>query len=186
MGKLVELVYIESLESQGYGIVTLDAVERGPADAVVERDGKRRSVEVKYLGGDDDSFKAIVEAVKSGPKAQVGDLKGSINYVVLRIYEAAKQLQATMREGRHVAFVIDELTLHTVELQLENKWINWSDAKAYDDVGGKAQEFLQAQRKEYADLDRELAAVIRELEGITFVKLIDGFKIVPMFGGKLA
>jgi hypothetical protein len=77
--------------------------------------------------------------------------------------------------------VIDDQTLHTVGLQLKSNWINWSEAKLYDDAGGKAKEFLDTQRKDYPDLDKELAAVIRELEGITFVKLVDGFRFEPMF-----
>lgn len=180
MGKLVELLYIEHLESKGYRIVALDAVERGLSDAVVERERKRQSLEVKYLGQDDDTFEAIVESLKTGPTPQTGDLKGSINYVVFRIYEAAKQLQATAKEGRHVAFVIDDLTLHTVGLQLKNNWINWSDAKLYNDAGEKAKAFVDEKRKEYPDLDKELAAVIRELEWITFIKIVDGFKLVPI------
>jgi hypothetical protein len=181
MGKLVELLYIEYLESQGHRIVSLEAVERSGPDAIVEREKNRQSVEVKYLGRDDDSFQAIVESVKSGPAAHTGDLYGSINYVVFRIYEAAKQLQAAPKEGRRVAFAIDDQTLHTVEPQLKNKWINWSEAKLYDNAGEKAKKFIDDQRKDYPNLDKELAAVIRELEGITFVKLVDGFRFEPMF-----
>lgn len=184
MGKLVELLYIEHLGSQGYKVLALDAVERGPSDAVVEKDGKRQSLEVKYLGVDDDSFEAIVKSVADDkPTPHVGDLYGSINYVVFRVYEAAKQLQKTPKEGRRVAFVIDDQTLHTVELQLKskNKWIDWSAAKLYDNAGAKSKKFIDDQRGDYPDLDKELASVIRELEGITFVKLVDGFRFEPLF-----
>jgi hypothetical protein len=185
MGKLVELLFVEHLEGRGERIVALEAVERTGPDIVTERDGKRRSFEVKYLGRDDDGFTAIVESLKSGPKVQCGDLKGSINYVVFRVYEAAKQLRATPADGRKVAFVIDDQTLHTVELQLRREWIKWSEAKLYDDAGQKAKDFLETSRKDYPDLDKELAAVIRELEGITFVRLVDGFRFEPMFDAKL-
>lgn len=181
MGKLVELLYIEYLESQGHKVVALDAVERGPSDAALERDGKRQSLEVKYLGVDDDGFEAIVKSVREGPAPHVGDLYGSINFVVFRIYEAAKQLQPTAKEGRGVAFVIDNQTLHTVEMQLTNKWIDWSAAKLYDNASQKSKEFMDEQRKKYPNLDQELAAVIRELEGITFVKLVHGFRFEPLF-----
>lgn len=185
MGKLVELLFVEHLEAQAERIVALEAVERTGPDIVTERDGKRRSFEVKYLGRDDDGFMAIVESLKSEPQVQCGDLKGSINYVVFRVYEAAKQLQATPADGRNVAFVIDDQTLHTVELQLRREWIKWSAAKLYEDAGQKAKDFLEASRKDYPDLDKELAAVIRELEGITFVRLVDGFRFEPMFDVKL-
>ena len=84
-----------------------------------------------------------------------------------------------------MAFVIDDQTLHTVQLQLKGDWVKWSEAKLYDDAGAKAKAFLEAMRKDYPALDEELAAVIRELEGITFVRLVDGFRFEPMFEVKL-
>jgi hypothetical protein len=180
MGKLVELLYAEWLESCGAKVIALEALRAGP-DIEVEERGRRRSIDVKYLGVDDIDFEAVVVSLKDSPPVVVGDLYGSINYVVFRVYEAAQQLRKTDKAGRTVAIVIDEQTWHTVALQLENKWIDWRNAKLYEKAASKAKEFLARQRTRYPEIDNDLAAVIRDLDEVRFLRLRYGFELVPEF-----
>src|SRR5262249_58499960 len=94
MGELVELLFVEHLEAQAARIVALEAVERTGPDIITERDGKRRSLEAKYLGRDDGGFMALVESLQSGPQVHRGDLKGSTNYAVFRVCQAPERLHA--------------------------------------------------------------------------------------------
>jgi hypothetical protein len=151
MGRLVELQCAEWLEANSWRIRELEALREGPD---IEAEGElhgHTAFEVKYLGQEDSDFEAVVESLAGKPSVQTGDLYGAVNYLVFRVYQAAKQLQE-VKARRAVLFVVNALTWHTVALQLEHKWIDWTKPRFYEAEASKRwREFLETQRKRYPD-----------------------------------
>jgi hypothetical protein len=184
MGKLTELHAAQWLEHDGWRITELEAFREGP-DIGAERETPA-SFEVKYLGQEDSDFQAVVESLKNGPTVETQSLYAPVNYLVFRVYEAAKQLQR-VKTRRVVIFVANETTWHRLALQIKNNWIDWSKAKLYD-AGKPWQDFLEKQLGKYPDIEKdgELAATIRSLDDLWIVKLCDGFELVREYDFKLA
>jgi hypothetical protein len=175
MGRLVELLCAQWLETDSWRIVGLEAFQEGP-DLTAEREGDgQASFEVKSLGQEDSDFEAVVASLHGPPTAQTKDLYAAMNFVTFRVYEAAKQLQQ-VKEHRTVLFVVNETTWHNVEFQLENNWVDWRNAKLYGS-SSHWRAFMDAQRKRYPNVDEELAEVIRSVDDIWILRLRYGFEL---------
>jgi hypothetical protein len=180
MGKLVELQMAEWLEAQDWTIRGLEAYRQGP-DIEAEHHGEVRTVEVKYIGQEDNDFLMVVESLTSGPKAYTSDLYGPMNYLLFRVYEAAKQLQQATALRRTVAVVITAEAWNRFEFQLRGEWIEWNTPSFLTNASPLWTAFLDAQRKGYPDVEADLAPAINQLEEIWILTLAEGFELVRQY-----
>jgi hypothetical protein len=179
MGKLVEVHFADWLTAAGWTIVGMEAFNPGP-DIQATRGCETRSFELKYIGQEDTDFEAIVEALNVGPRPYVLSPYDATNYLVLRAYEAAKQLQLNELPGRTAALVIDETTWHRFEMSLRNKWAKWQDAAFYQNQASPAwRAFLDLQRDKWPDIEGDLGPALRELSEIWVLRLQCEFRLHP-------
>jgi len=179
-GRLVELLCTQWLETGSWRVTGLEAFREGP-DIAAEHDGEGpASFEVKSLGQEDSDFEAIVASLHGPAAVQIRDLYAAANYMLFRVYEAAKQLQQF--EGRRIVLiVVNEIAWHAVEFQLRGNWIDWRDAKLLEAKSTSWQAFIEEQRKRYPRMDGELSAVIRSVDDIRIFKLRYGFELSEEF-----
>jgi hypothetical protein len=175
MGKIVELQVVEWVETQCWRVLAMEAFRAG-TDIEGEKDGRIRSFEVKYLGQEDNDFEALVESLRTGPQAYVVDVYAGINFMIFRVYEAAKQLQRAGVVGRTVAFVVNDLAWDRVDFPLRGAWVDWRAPAFLPYAGPGWVQFLDGQRERYPGIDADLAPAIRELDDLWILKLRDGFE----------
>ena len=106
-GKVTELQCAEWLEACGWHITDLAALGADSDIEAKDCSGRLTAFEVKFIGDEDDTFQMILKSIEKGASARVGpSLSSSINYLLFRVYEAAKQL-AQFNGHRAAVIVID-------------------------------------------------------------------------------
>jgi hypothetical protein len=157
-GKIVELQLAHWIADRDFRITALEALG-GKADIVAESPIRGAcSFEVKYIGQETNDFREVVRALAGEPSAGAISPYSAANYLLFRVYEAARRLQGC--EGTPVvAVVIDALSWHRFQLPLRDGWIQWN-APVFLQAPDEWSQFLLAQRRRYPELDTELAAVI--------------------------
>ena len=125
---IAELRFAEWLERGSWNITNLE-VYGGKHDVEASSDKLADTTfELKYLGTDTERFLASVAAIRAGVAFGYGNPHGATDYLLCRVYEAAKQLESA--NGRRVAAII--LTDYSnFKLQLENNWIDWNQPKLF-------------------------------------------------------
>jgi len=132
MGRLVELQFAEWLELQGWTISNLEALQEGPdIEAYVFEDGVT-AFEIKFIGTQDGDFSIILRGLANQPAVTSVSPYEAANYLLFRVYEAAKQLQRSTSE-RIAVVVVDDLTWFRFKLQLNDGWINWDNPRFFSD-----------------------------------------------------
>jgi len=162
LSRLVELHVAEWLEQSGWRIRGLEATGAPFDIEATDPQGADRPLEVKFIGASDAEFRTVVAALQSDFVGESVSAYTPINYLLFRIYEAAKQLSSSPR-GTAIA-VIDDLTWWRYDTQLQTpNWIDWrrptfySNEAAWDD-------FLESQRARYPGLPGDLATTIRSAD----------------------
>src|SRR5262245_54210064 len=110
LGKPMELFVAEHLENSGIAIVGLQAMGHDDADIVGSRNGEILFVEVKFIGSEDATFSLIENDLATGGiTVLLQDPPAAHDYLISRLYEAAKQLEG--KDGIRMAVaVIDDYT----------------------------------------------------------------------------
>lgn len=178
-GKVVELQLASWLVDEGWTVSALEALG-GPADIVAESPAQEsHSFEVKYIGWQTDDFLRVVDALAGGDGGGAIPVLGGVplylleaaNYLVFRVYEAARRLQQCPGT-RTAAVVIDALSWRCFAQPLRERWISWN-APAFLAAGDQWREFLNAQRQHLPELDAELPAAISSLDHLWVFKYTD-------------
>jgi hypothetical protein len=167
-GRLVELQFAEWLESQSWTISGLEALQEGPDIEAYASDSRPAAFEVKFIGTTDSYFAAILESLAGQSALRFPSLHGAANYLLFRVYEAAKQLQRGARD-RIAVVVVEELTWPMFRSQLTNSWIDWANPKFFSS-GQVWEEFMACQRTRYPDLPNDLQPTLRSLNAVWMLK----------------
>lgn len=126
-GRLAELQCAEWLEEQGWRITGLEAWREGPdIEAHATEESEVMAFEVKFIGREDEEFKTFLRAIgEKGVAIGASSAYTGMDYLLFRVYEAAKQLIRVNRR-RIVVVVINSRSWHkSFKVPLENDWINW-------------------------------------------------------------
>lgn len=130
MGRMAELKVAEWLEENGREIEGMEAWG-GESDIKAKSpDNKETLIEVKYIGQEDEDFKAIVESftdesltIANGVCVTTLNPYVAFNYALFRIYEAAYQLRKNMDSAniqKEVSLVIDSSTWNSMLIPLKD------------------------------------------------------------------
>ena len=92
-GRLAELQCAEWLELQGWIVSGLEALREGPDIEAYANEGQATAFEVKFIGTEHDDFVTILERLVGQPAGGPVSPYDAANYLLFRVYEAAKQLQ---------------------------------------------------------------------------------------------
>jgi len=173
-GRVAELQCAEWLETRGWRIVGLEALRPGSDIEAVTASGAVAAFEVKSIGSEDDDFAMILRSMAQGPSAGSVSPYVAINYLLFRVYEAAKQL-AQFNGHRIAVAVIDDLTWWRFEMQLQNHWIEWGNPTflAHDPEWEK---FAKEQDDRYPELRAELRSVVGGIDGVWIIKRAYGYE----------
>jgi hypothetical protein len=176
-GRIVELQCAEWLEGQGWKISALEAYREGPD--IEATDGSRKSMafEVKYIGQDDEGFDTGLKSLRGENACGLRSPYGAVNYLLYRVYEAAKQLRLSVAATRIALVVVDEVTWFTFATQLANGWIDWTNP-AFKLV---ADPFIDKQRSENPNLDDDLKSILGSIDAVWILKRSYGNQYVRMF-----
>ena len=79
---------------------------------------------MKFIGTEDDDFCMILRSLAGLPAVGSVSPQSAANYLLFRVYEAAKQLQRATPPGIAVA-IIEDLTWWRFDFPLKNNYIDW-------------------------------------------------------------
>lgn len=183
MGKVVELKVAEWLEEQGWKVKNLEAWKANTPDISVEcAADKSCTVEVKYIGQEDDDFRALLDSLEGNGQAQAICPYKACNYALFRIYEAAIQLEKVSGVKRIAVLVVDALAWPLLETPLKGNWMGqWGynlcrNESVENDCKWKAFYLSQKRKKKYNNIDAEMPKVIKSLSQI-HVMTIEGWEL---------
>ena len=163
-GKLLELQFASWLESQGHTVVGLEATRKGPDIETIAGTGEAQAFEVKFFGMEDNDFGIMVKSMGGHPAGGAISAYQPINYLLFRVYEAARQLK-NFAGRKTVVIIIDEIGWFRFDMQVRGNWINWANPQfiAPDETWN---EFMSHQQKRYPDLLNDLAETVRGIDRI--------------------
>jgi len=167
-GRVAELQFAEWLEEQSYTITGLEALRKGPDIEAVSPSGLNCTFEVKFIGSENADLEMQVKSLKGEPSGDFVSPYAAINYLTLRVYEAARQFQ-TASANKTVVLIIDEMAWTRFELQLKERWVDWTHAKFVAADGGWDQ-FVALKLKEHPRLLDDLAETIRVVDSISILR----------------
>ena len=176
LGKPLELFVAQDLENSGMTIVGLEATG-GPCDIIASNNGESVFVEVKFIGTDDQTFSQIENASMSGGiSVGFNDPYSASDYLLSRLFEAAKQLE--LMDGRRIAtVVIDDYTSWSIfRYGLANGFIDW-DSPKFISSNAKFKEHLDKLRQKYPGLDEEVPRLLDIVDDIRIYRLVEGFEL---------
>lgn len=172
-GRLVELQFAEWLELQGWTVSGLEALREGPDIEAYASDRQTTAFEVKFIGTENDDFALILESLAGQPAGGPVSPYDAANYLLFRVYEAAKQLQRSAYD-RTAIVVVEELTWFRFELQLRAGWIDWAHPRFFS--GHAWEPFLARQRTRYPNLLDDLQPALRGLNAVWILKRSAGYQ----------
>lgn len=172
-GRIAELQCAEWLETREWVITGLEALREGPDIEATAPDASSAAFEVKFIGTEDNDFDMIVRSIAGEPAGGSVSAYAPINYLLFRVYEAAKQLGQVTRR-RIAVVIIEDLTWWRFELQLQNNWLDWNHPK-FLAAETDWEEFLKQQNR-YPALLSELASVVAGLDAVWIVSQSSAFQ----------
>jgi hypothetical protein len=174
-GRLAELGFAAWLHNEGWQIKELEA--HGGANDVVASDSEACSFafEVKYFAGEETLFNLGVNAL-SGGGTSFGHVPvySPVDYLVFRIFEAAKQLIDANHPRIVVAIIQDYNTYYAIPLN--EHWIDWM-APRFLRRDSDIDKFLTKKYSRMPDLDAKLSQYIPQLDEIWFYDFSHGLML---------
>jgi hypothetical protein len=174
LGRITELQVAEWLELQGWTVVGLEALGSGPDMETLDPGCQLTRFEVKSIGTEDEEFKMILCSIAGHPAGGVVSPQVAINYLILRVYEAAKQL-GRFDPSRVALIVIGAGDWYRFKMQLQDGWVNWANPTFFN-AGSDWENFLADQADRYPDLTRELCEVIGSIDALWILKRSSGYR----------
>lgn len=177
-GRVVELQCAEWLERHGWEISDLEAFgEESPDIEAKSANGDLTAFEVKFIGQDDRGFTTVLQGFREGIAYEGRSPYLAANYLLYRVYQSAKQLQAARATTRIALIVIDGPTEHTFKIQLKDGWIDWKNPTFMDGYD----QFIEGERKENSNLDAELKKVLGSINDVWILKRASDNQFHRMF-----
>lgn len=172
-GRLVELQFAEWLQLQGWTVSGLEAFREGPDIEAYANGSQTTAFEVKFIGTENDDFVRILENLAG--QSGVGSVSpyNATNYLLFRVYEAAKQLQRIVCD-RIAVVVVEDLTWFRFEVQLSDGWVDWANPGFYP--GPVWEEFVERQRTRYPHLLDDLQPALRSLNAVWILRQSEGYQ----------
>ena len=94
-----------------------------------------------------------------------GDVYSPINYLIVRSYDAAKQLSQSKRK-KIACFIIDDYWLSfKIPLSDEPPWIDWSCPEFYN-AYGSVLELINREREKVENYDQKLIEYVSNLDEV--------------------
>ena len=172
-GRLAELQCAEWLELQGWTVSGLEAQREGPDIEAYANEGQTTAFEVKLIGTEHDDFVTILESLAGQPAGGPVSPHDAANYLLFRVYEAAKQLQRSAY-NRVAVVVVEALTWFRFQIQLKHGWINWANPSFLSSHTWEG--FLARQRTRYPSLPDDLHPALQSLNAVWIVKQSEGYR----------
>lgn len=176
-GRLLELQFARRLEACGETVIALEAWREG-ADIQTELplDGSVHTYEVKFVGLEDTDFALL-------PAERAASISSYVapNYLLFRIYEAAKQLESA--DGcRHAIVVLDEQTWRLrLKQPLEDEWIAKNSFCLFPVAEDKWNQFILKQQKRYLSLPDDMSASITTLNNVEIFRQLHDFQFIQVW-----
>jgi len=179
-GKIVEIQIADWLSNDGWRVLGLEALG-AEADIVAERpESGSWVVDIKYIGQETSEFDRTVEALSSGEAAVgSGTLYGSINYLLFRVFEGARDLSASSSRKLCVV-VIDALAWPSFEMALLHGWVDWAEPAFVPTEEVDWNRFLEEQRKRVDNLDADVRVKVLKIDGL-MVMCMSGYEYSVQF-----
>jgi hypothetical protein len=172
-GRVTELHIAEWLEEHGWVLTGLEALRVGPDIEATNDSCGATAFEVKSIGTEDGDFEMVLRSLAGQRAGGVVSPYAAINYLLFRVYEAAKQLAQC--DGVRVAIiVIHNGNWWRFKVQWEQHWINWTSPSFFKHDAASVQ-FIETQGKRYPGLNTELSAVVGGLESVWILKRSSGY-----------
>jgi hypothetical protein len=162
--RIVELQFAEWIEAtRGMAIVSLEATLPGPDIEARDASGAAVAFELKAIGIPYDDFEIILQSISDGPSGRAISPYAAINFMLFRIYEAAKQLAHF--NGRRIAVVvIGDDRAYRFDFQLRGSWIDWSNP-TFLAADRTWENFLARQEREnYPDIRTDVGPTLRAID----------------------
>jgi hypothetical protein len=176
LGKPVELLVAQDLEGAGMAIVGLEATGQ-ESDIVASRNGDILFAEVKFIGTEDGTFSAIEnDLTTGGVSVFFRDPDVAHDYLLTRLFEAAKQLEG--KDGRRMAIaVIDDVTSWSIfKFVLERGFFDWN-APRFLSSNTKMKDHLDELRCKYPSLDQEIGHLLEIVNEVRIYRLGGGYEL---------
>ncbi|ESS70461.1 hypothetical protein MGMO_122c00220 [Methyloglobulus morosus KoM1] len=187
-GRINELLFCSWLEAEGWQIQAMEA-HGGCCDVEANKVGDNLVVfEVKSIGHEELLFELELEAFEGdGVSCGSIDVYEPFNYLILRVYEAAKQLFKLKSKAtrKTVIMILSDYEMN-FEIPLKEDWVNWSNPKFLEKENViDAGDFIKEKRKIKKDkenliLDQDIIKYISFISDIWFFKITSEFKLQLM------
>lgn len=167
-GKLAELQVADWLDHMGWTIDGLEALgAASDIEATPPADATKITCEVKLIGVEDADFSMIVDGFNGVSTTRTYSPYAAANYLIFKAYEAAHQLLHV--GSRRVAIVVVEgLSWHKFEAQLQGRWIDWAEPKFVDSHDWDA--FMEKQQSRYPHLAADLVETLHGVDALWILK----------------
>lgn len=173
LSRHAELDVARWLESQDWQISSLE-MYGGQFDIEgSKRDYAATAFEVKFLAQQEVLFE-LNRASFMSPEAIRLSMYSPMDYLLFRLYQAARQLQTT-RKNRIAVAVVSDYDL-SFRVPLQEGWINWKNP-SFLKRDAEIQEFLSKEYKKNPNLDADIKAVISELNEIWILRYKTSFEL---------
>jgi hypothetical protein len=174
LGRLTELQVAEWLEERAWVITGLEALREGADIEAKANTGAGSAFEVKFIGSEDKDFGMILQSLAGEPVAGPVSPYSAMNYLLFRVYEAAKQLARTTN-GRIAVVVVEDLTWFRFDIQLKDGWTDWANPKFFNNDPAW-QEFIEEQRHRFPNVPTDLSMTLAEVDAVWIVRQSYGYQ----------
>ncbi len=172
----IELCFAAWLLDNGWKLEGLEAYGGSFDVEASESESSRAAFEIKYLAEQELSFEIGVAAAVSPERVAVDPLPvySPIDYLLFRLFEAAKQLERS--PSRRIVVAITEDYETSFRIPLSDSWVNWTHPALFlrDSVIAK---FIERKKKEIHDLEPEITRKIQSLDEIWIFRIGNNFDI---------
>jgi hypothetical protein len=168
-GRLVELMFASWLNEAGWTLLNMEAYDDRAHDVDARsNNGVEYSFEVKDIGQDEMDHDLLVKALcSSGVSVESEPVTSPMNYLLFRVFEAARQLACSSRHKVVVAVLFD--FEHRFGCPLKEGWIDWRNP-SFLRRDSAIDDFLEEKYKKIPNLDEE---VRRYVSGIDQIWIFD-------------
>lgn len=191
LGTLIELLYAEWLQNNDYEILGLEAWG-ADTDVIASKSNIKYAFEIKFIGQEDEDFVFMLGALQGNNSVHLSDPCVARNYLLFRVYEAAKQLQKHRGKKLIAVIVIDSTTFEerfkiplndelNNDIPDENKWFRWwGKPQLRTVVDGKWNIFLKNKQCEFgrkydvSDINSDIEPTIKGLSSIIVMEFSQG------------
>lgn len=175
MGRLIELQFAWWLESRSHKIVGMEATREGPDIETLSEPQGATAFEVKFLGVVEEDYAALLRSMHGHPAWDTVSPYRSMNYMLLRLYQAARQLRTATGHKAAVIVIDKQAWLSRFDKQVREDWINWENPQF---IGLDEREWrpLLSLLDDTFDLQGSLSPTIRELDSVQIFTLDSAFE----------